>query len=989
MSHAFSLSGFEVIEKLGEGGMATVWKARQVSLDRTVAIKILSSRMASDPDDVERFQNEARSAARLKHPGIVQVYDANAENDVYYFVMEFVDGYTAGEWVRRKGRLSEEDALLVAGSVADALGYAWEREGIIHCDIKPDNIIIDDDGSVKVADLGLARTISTMHTAEVSDEIMGTPAYISPEQAQGAADLDCGVDIYSLGAMLYHLVTGTMMFEGDSDDVQLESHADPDAHVTDPGELNHELSPGLCWLIERMTAKDRSLREADWEAVRADIARVRKGHLPHGAPLPEGASSVARSTKRTAATHQRTVLRHRTSEAAMTPFVRVMLVLGAVAVAVTAGVFYQSHANRATVASERGAPAPPQEDQYDEQARLSFEEACAYFKTNPTEYRGATRRFAGVITEAVGTRYARMAREAIAEIAAKKTADIELAKEALLEQISPLLAADELGRAVEMVEAYEGAYSSEILSWRQNVATKIRAKIEQQAAAQRQAAEQTHTTFAGVVDQTIGALLRQDGATARALLTDYVGSVGSGDARKAQELLVVVDGALTIDRRILESLELQTGQTVTLQFTDGPKEVVIKRVADGQVYCKHIIDRTRSIISAFAFPVAELSARERLSRMGSDSNYSVALAKGLMALSSGAYDHARNYLGMTHPLIAARLSAGVAGVQGGKRDGVAREALLAILRGYGCPVSGQEPDAAVWAEAVRAHRFDRSLETRVRESVAVFRRAYMSTDFAATAEPVLRAMEAAFGGAAVAPQGNVALRGTATPPPQQFGDTGGVVPPLAPAVPVALKPMSRLELTQLQDSPALVLAALLSRNPGSTAAGMRYSEKGDGRHAGPTWWIADGTVEDLEPLRALKKLKHFIYRAAGDAPGQLTDLTPLGDTGLKSLELANCQVVDLSVLSKLPLKLLILEDIPVFDLSPVRHGSLEHFLCKGTKVRDFSPLLGAPIKTLVMDDVPKRFLFSLPRIRSVNGDWLEVVGRKTWGNKRPARPRRR
>jgi len=671
LSPAFLLSGFEVISKLGEGGMATVWKARQVSLDRTVAIKILSSRMAGDPDDVERFEKEARSAARLKHPGIVQVYDANAENGLYYFVMEFVDGYTAGEWVRRKGRLSEADALLVADCVADALGYAWQREGIIHCDIKPDNIMIDEDGSVKVADLGLARTISTMQPAEVSDEIMGTPAYISPEQAQGVADLDCGVDIYSLGAMLYHLVTGTMMFEGDSDDVQLDSHVNPDAHVTDPGELNPELSPGLCWLIERMTAKDRSLRESDWEAVRADIALVRKGHLPHGDPLPEGSSSVARSTKRTAAAHQRTVLRHRTTEVAMSPFVRVLLVLGAVSVAVAAGVFFQAHANRASVPSEpvaplsAGAPAPPQVDQYDEQARQSFEAAGAYFQTHPTDYRGATRRFASVITEAVGTRYARMASQSIAEIAAKKTADIELAKEALLEQIAPLLADQKFGRAVEMVGAYEGAFSNELLTWRQNVVTKMRAKIEQQqAAAQRQAAEQAHASFADVVDQTVGALLRQDGATARALLTDYVASVGSGDARQAKELLVVVDGALTIDRRILESLKLQTGQTVTLQFTAGPKEVVIERVADGQVYCKHIIDRSRSITSAFAFPVAELSARERLSRMGRDSNYSVALAKGLMALASGANDYARNYLGMTHPLIAARLSEGVAGVGG-------------------------------------------------------------------------------------------------------------------------------------------------------------------------------------------------------------------------------------------------------------------------------------------------------------------------------------
>ena len=193
------IPGFEMIAKLGEGGMASVWKARQLSLDRIVAIKILSSRMASDADDVQRFQFEAQSAAKLKHPGIVQVYDAACEQGIYYFVMEYVAGYTVGQWLRRKGVLPFEDALLVADGVADALGYAWSKAGIIHCDIKPENVMIDADGTVKVADLGLARTIRTMGAqAEIAD-IMGTPAFISPEQAEGRQDLDCRTDIYSLG----------------------------------------------------------------------------------------------------------------------------------------------------------------------------------------------------------------------------------------------------------------------------------------------------------------------------------------------------------------------------------------------------------------------------------------------------------------------------------------------------------------------------------------------------------------------------------------------------------------------------------------------------------------------------------------------------------------------------------------------------------------------------------------------------------------------
>ena len=157
---SFMLPNFEVLGLLGRGGMASVWKARQISLDRYVAVKILSSSFSTDPEDIRRFRQEARTAAQLKHPGIVQIYDANFSDGVYYFVMELVDGYTMGELLRRKGRVTEEDALIVAESVALALDYAWSHYQMVHCDIKPDNIMVDADGALKVTDLGLCRSVT-------------------------------------------------------------------------------------------------------------------------------------------------------------------------------------------------------------------------------------------------------------------------------------------------------------------------------------------------------------------------------------------------------------------------------------------------------------------------------------------------------------------------------------------------------------------------------------------------------------------------------------------------------------------------------------------------------------------------------------------------------------------------------------------------------------------------------------------------------------
>lgn len=291
----FKLPNFEVLELLGRGGMASVWKARQVSLDRFVAIKILSSAFSSTEEDVRRFRQEAQAAARLKHPSIVQVYDANFSNGIYYFVMELVDGYTMGDLLRRKGTVSVEDALTVAESVAVALDYAWSLYQMVHCDIKPDNIMVDADGTVKVTDLGLCRSLTFVKTGEKSgaDEILGTPAYMSPEQAYASERLDCRSDIYELGATIYHLVTGRMLFQGKTDEEMAQCHVDasqaPDVRLFVP-----DAGTPFALLLEKFLAKEAKHRPRDWKMVLADLGRVREGHPPWPALIPPQGSSMQR-----------------------------------------------------------------------------------------------------------------------------------------------------------------------------------------------------------------------------------------------------------------------------------------------------------------------------------------------------------------------------------------------------------------------------------------------------------------------------------------------------------------------------------------------------------------------------------------------------------------------------------------------------------------------------------------------------------------------
>lgn len=202
---------FEIIELLGQGGMGVVYKARQRGLDRLVALKILSADIGKDASFAQRFALEARSLARLSHPNIVGVYDFGQVANYYYFVMEFVDGTNLREMIRAKNTLPKE-ALAIVPKICEALQFAHE-EGIVHRDIKPENILIDKKGRVKIADFGLAKLLrKTPEDFQLTapQTVMGTPHYMAPEQFERPLEVDHRADIYSLGVVLYELLTGEL-----------------------------------------------------------------------------------------------------------------------------------------------------------------------------------------------------------------------------------------------------------------------------------------------------------------------------------------------------------------------------------------------------------------------------------------------------------------------------------------------------------------------------------------------------------------------------------------------------------------------------------------------------------------------------------------------------------------------------------------------------------------------------------------------------------
>ena len=247
---------YRIVAELGRGGMGIVYKAHEESLNRFVAIKVLGEHLTEDPDQVERFLREARSAASLNHPNIVQIYAVSEDDGRHFFAMEYVSGSSLQQILRSSGPLDPIQVAKIALQTASGLRAAHEQ-GIIHRDIKPANLLIDDRGLVKIADFGLALVTGGVSRLTATGMFMGTPGYLSPEQCLDQ-DPDHRTDIYSLGVTLYEALSGKVPFTADSPLALLRQIVD--VEPPDLGDLEPDVDPELRTLVARMMAKDRDLR---------------------------------------------------------------------------------------------------------------------------------------------------------------------------------------------------------------------------------------------------------------------------------------------------------------------------------------------------------------------------------------------------------------------------------------------------------------------------------------------------------------------------------------------------------------------------------------------------------------------------------------------------------------------------------------------------------------------------------------------------------
>lgn len=284
------VDGYLVEALLGAGGMGEVYRARDVALDRAVALKMVSLTLAREPTFVARFEREARAASAVNHPNVAQIHAYGVWQGRPYFVMEHVEGRSLAEIVRRDGRRSGSAAIGLVRQAAEGLRAAWECD-VIHRDVKPANLMVDGSGTVKVVDFGLARRQAGPSDLSRADVVLGTPAYMSPEQAL-TQEVDFRTDVYSLGATFYYVLTGGPPFDGDTPIAVMMRHAhEPVRPVRD---LNPLVPEPVATVVERMLAKDPERRYGSWDDVLVDLEAVSRARLARPAPPAPAPGPVAR-----------------------------------------------------------------------------------------------------------------------------------------------------------------------------------------------------------------------------------------------------------------------------------------------------------------------------------------------------------------------------------------------------------------------------------------------------------------------------------------------------------------------------------------------------------------------------------------------------------------------------------------------------------------------------------------------------------------------
>ncbi|MCC5846499.1 MAG: serine/threonine protein kinase [Verrucomicrobia bacterium] len=663
----FVVGGFLIKHKIGQGGMGEVYLARQLSLERDVALKLLPAQFTRQNSFVVRFLKEVHYQAKLDHPNIVAAYDAGEDNGVYFMAMAYMAGESLEEWLEREGVMSEAESLKIIRQVALALQYASDQKDIIHRDIKPANIMITPTLHAKVLDMGLSKNMLERDPTTHVDTLLGTPNYMSPEQIDSPRNIDTRSDMFSLGMTFYHMLTGKVPFEDSSYLKTLKRHGQE--KLEDPRALMPGISQRSCHLLARLLARNPENRFEDWAGILECIEDAMNGKGDPVAP-PDGETTVELDpefdkgveSQETPSAERETVVTHhrsarppprvsRTQGIALS--IAAGLVLGFAGIAVLHQLLPRPQSSRPNMAQATPTPIPlanledePDRD-YGELNRI-FTRAILEYERNPNAHDEVLAKLLDIADLVEEHPLANQVARQIFRIREARDEAVAEQRRRLRGNAMDILQSEGAEAAREYIQRFAGGFPNEMAGEKERLLRRIQAWEDEETSRRE---SETAISKAQYLD-----LLRD--ITPSIISRDYGYALQAVDAAAERPSLFAMAADVAALRReiaalqsvpseILDSYRSLIGRETSLWLRGGPQTVRIRDVLpDGMLVAKPVLapngTERGSVEQTILF--AQLNHREILNRLEPMTKPHHDIYRGLIALNSGHNEAARFYL---------------------------------------------------------------------------------------------------------------------------------------------------------------------------------------------------------------------------------------------------------------------------------------------------------------------------------------------------------
>ena len=946
-----TFGAYRIDKLLGVGGMGDVYLAVQHPINRKVALKILPSKLTADRDSLDRFFNEMRMTAKFEHPNIVTAIEAGKVDDLHYLAMSYVDGQDLDVMLVKDGVMAEAQALEIVRKVASALDYAWKKGQVLHRDIKPGNIMLDNSGEVRLMDLGISKSLKDPRSGgqTTAGYVIGTPYYMSPEQARGSNDLDFRSDIYSLGATLYHMVTGSEPFDNEDPLVVMTQHINEP--VPSPKKKNSALTNSCCALLERMLAKPRNERHETWQTLIDDIDRVLNGKMPSkpavAAPnkkkaVSAGAAGRAAGPKLKVGAGQAKKLRGAMTTPRLTQTTQpknlssrlviiALLVFGVgVVLLVTFFIAMSSDSNigptTGPVTDGQTKLLPPKTPTttlpYATLVR-DIGRARAFAQERPDAYREILRRWQDLDHDAANTPHAKTVEEEVGRAGSR----LEQARQSVLGSLE--LVANQLSdsgdydSAIAAVRDYNGELANETGNERHKL---VQSLIESQALqASPPEPEPEPETFPNVQfiewrDQAIGAVLDLDIRKIKQQLQAMdIAATVPGDV-EALELYGEIQKTTALPTLVLDGFRRVEGKKTRIITTDGEISLDVVKVEGDTIKCTEELEFGHMPKN---IKFTELSSTEKRKRLGRREEPHLDIMRGLLFLQGNKEKLAFKYFNRAATPLASLLTERVLADQ---RAGVEQEAVAALesvlARFNLSPADLTAPDQIQLAP---------NNVPRLLTALDAFLNRYGGTE---TAIPVRPALES--------------IRDRLQARPQAPGPGEQNQPPAGPRVEDLLVPVNRVNQGQWKVRTSALLKKLRQKNQSvknsKVWSNVQFQPLRNGE-IGSVRMQIDG-ITNLSALSTLDGLVRVEFYAWNNERVAVNPVTPIRDKKLLEVTAHNCNLRHLNHLEGMPLQRLNVSNNRIIDADPIADHKLEYLNISDNPLRSDFSFAKMPLRTL-------------------------------------------